>query len=128
MFVYKSEAFLRFSPKKLWGAGCLAASCAVASIGSLRPRLSAAFLLLVGLLVSSGRLQADDLVVDTGSTTNITSGANLYVNATIGLTTSNNQLNVLNAGTLVSASGLFSVGAGGSSNSCLLYTSDAADE
>jgi len=98
----------------------LAASCAVASIGSFRPRYRAAFLLLVGLLVSSGRLQADDLVVDTGSTTNITSGANLYVNATIGLTTSNNQLNVLNAGTLVSASGLFSVGAGGSSNSLVI--------
>lgn len=89
-------------------------------IAPFRPRLRAAFFLLVGLLVSSGRLQADDLLVDDGSATNIASGDNLYVNATIGLTTSNNQLNVLNAGTLVSASGQFLVGAGGSSNSMVI--------
>ena len=61
MFTYRSEAFLRFSPKKFLGGGCLAASCAVASIGSLRPRLRAAFPFLFAAFLSlaaSGRAQA----------------------------------------------------------------------
>ena len=69
--------------------------------------------------VTSHFVFAQDLVVD-GGTTNITSGINFYDYTLVGGATSDNQLNVLNGGTLLTNSGSLTVGQSGSSNSLVI--------
>jgi hypothetical protein len=69
--------------------------------------------------VTSHFVFAQDLVVDGGST-NITSGINFYDYTIVGGATSDNQLNVLNGGTLLTNSGSLTVGQSGSSNSLVI--------
>jgi T5SS/PEP-CTERM-associated repeat protein/autotransporter-associated beta strand protein len=69
--------------------------------------------------ITSHFVLAQELIVD-GGTTNITGGINFYGYTLVGGATSDNQLNVLNGGTLLTNSGSLTVGQSGSSNSLVI--------